>query len=367
MPDSALPPPDQCWRAVTENDAAYDGAFVFAVRTTRIYCRPSCRSRRPNRENVRFFALPQAAEQAGYRPCKRCQPHLTAPTDPAAQAVRKICRIIAADPAERHTLADLGARVHLSPTHLQRTFKALMGITPRQYADACRSADLKANLRAGHPVTRAAVEAGYSSSSRLHAHSQKYLGMSPSAYQAGGAAMTVRYALTESPLGWLLIASTERGVCQIALGDEAAPLVDALCAEFPAADCLPDDDALAAAVAQVLAYLRGWQPHIDLPLDLRVTAFQQRVLDELRRIPYGETRTYGEVARAVGSPKAARAVGQVCNMNPVPLLIPCHRVLRSDGNIRGYAFGDARKRQLLELEQRQERCTSENRQDTPAP
>jgi AraC family transcriptional regulator, regulatory protein of adaptative response / methylated-DNA-[protein]-cysteine methyltransferase len=347
-----LPTPEICYEAVRVNDTQYDGQFVVAVKTTGIYCRPSCPSRTPKPENVTFYPLPAAAEAHGFRACKRCHPKAADPVDEQALRVQEICEYIQAHVDESLTLEDLSAQVYWSPFHLQRTFKDIMGISPRQYVEAQRMAHFKSRLKAGDSVTDAALEAGYSSSSRVYAQSDAHMGMPPSTYQQGGSDTTIAYSITDSPLGKLLVAMTERGVCSIEMGDNDTPLTERLHVEFSQAEIVRDDTALKQALKAVLDYLNGWQPHIDLPLDIRVTAFQQRVLDELKRIPYGETRTYGEIAKAIGQPKAARAVGNACNKNPVPLIIPCHRVVGSNGNLTGYAFGLERKQTLLDLEQK---------------
>jgi len=345
-----LPEPTICYQAVVSNDRNYDGRFVVAVKTTGIYCRPSCPSRTPKRENVTFFRIPAAAEKEGFRACKRCHPQETQAADEQAQRVQQVCQYIQTHLDESLTLGDLSTEVHWSPYHLQRTFKQIMGITPRQYIDAQRMTHFKNRLKAGDSVTNAALDAGYSSSSRVSAQADTRMGMPPSIYQQGGKEMRIAFSMTDSPLGSLLVAMTERGICSVEMGDAEAPLVERLKEEFPQADLTRNDQELKQALQAVLDYLNGWQPHIDLPLDIRVTAFQQRVLDELRRIPYGETRTYGEIAAAIGKPKAARAVGSACNKNPVPLIIPCHRVIGSTGSLTGYAFGLERKQILLNLE-----------------
>ncbi|MGJ3239256.1 MAG: bifunctional DNA-binding transcriptional regulator/O6-methylguanine-DNA methyltransferase Ada [Anaerolineae bacterium] len=345
-----IPASDICWQAVQESDSAYDGRFVFAVRTTRIYCRPSCPSRLPNRENVRFFALPTTAEAHGYRPCKRCDPARATAHDPQAKQVQAVCDYIDAHLDQSLTLTELGRIVHWSPYHLQRTFKEVMGITPRQYTGAQRIKAFKQALKAGESVTYSALTAGYSSSSRVYESGYHALGMTPTDYQQGADDITIAYATGDSPLGRLLVAMTDRGVCALEMGEDDAPLIERVHDEFPSAFIYDDPDYVQGALQAVLDYLAGWQPHIALPLDIRVTAFQQRVLDALQAIPYGETRTYGEIASAIGQPKASRAVGNACNRNPVPLIIPCHRVLGSNGKLTGYAFGLARKAHLLELE-----------------
>lgn len=347
----SVPAPDRCWEAVENNDAAFDGKFVVAVRTTKIYCRPSCKARLPKRENVEFFAIPSAAEEQGYRACKRCLPQDVASADEQAERVQMICQYIDEHLDEPCTLEEIGAVVGWSPFHLQRTFKQVVGITPRQYTEMQRIARFKQCLRDGESVTNAALEAGYSSSSRIYAQTEQHMGMSPKTYRKGGDDITIAYSIVDSPLGRLLVAMTARGVCSIKLGEQDAPIVERLHEEFPAAHIVRDDEYLHNAVQSVLKYLQGWEPHLSLPLDMRVTAFQKRVLQELLRIPYGETRTYGEIAEAIGSPKAARAVGRACGSNPVPLVVPCHRVVGSDGSLTGYAYGTDRKRYLLDMEQ----------------
>jgi AraC family transcriptional regulator, regulatory protein of adaptative response / methylated-DNA-[protein]-cysteine methyltransferase len=347
----SMPSVENCWQAVSQRNQDYDGQFVVAVKTTGIYCRPSCSSRTPKRENVQFYEEPKEAERMGFRACKRCHPKDSFALDEQAERVQMLCDYIQANlMSEKLSLEDLSHVAHWSPFHLQRTFKEVMGITPRQYAEARRIKCFKEQLKAGLSVTTAAMDAGYSSSSRVYDHAYSRLGMTPSDYQQGGDDITIAYHIAESPLGRLLIGMTERGICAIEMGSNDEELVKKLHKEFPAAYIYPDEEYLHVAMQAVLDYLQGWQPHLDLPLDIRVTAFQQRVLDALLRIPYGETRSYGEIAQMIGQPKAARAVGNACNKNPVPLVIPCHRVVGSDGDLVGYAFGLERKEQLLKLE-----------------
>ncbi len=338
----------EMWRAVTDNDPTYDGAFVYAVTTTGVYCRPSCKSRDPKPENVAYFPTPSAAEDTGFRACKRCKPNASGP-DETVSRVREICAYIAAhldngDP----TLDDLAATFHMSPHHLQRTFRAVIGVSPKAYADSLRADQFRAHLRTGNNVTDAIYAAGYSSSSR--AYERDTLGMTPGAYQSGGADQTITYTVVPCSLGTLLVAGTERGLCAVRLGDDVETLLAELRDEFPAAALTTDDGALANATTAILAYLAGDLPHLDLPLDVQATAFQRRVWDELRRIPPGETRTYGQIAAAIGEPKAARAVGNAVGQNPVALVIPCHRVIRADGKPGGYRWGVARKQSLLQAE-----------------
>jgi AraC family transcriptional regulator of adaptative response/methylated-DNA-[protein]-cysteine methyltransferase len=336
------------WRAVVERDARCDGQFVFAVRTTGVYCRPSCAARRPHRENVAFFDGVLDAERAGFRPCRRCRPRLAG--DPAALAVRRVCRLIERRAGGPLRLADLAAQAGLSPYHLHRTFKRVVGVTPRQYADAVRVGALRRELRGGRAVTDAIYGAGFGSSSRVYERAHAQLGMTPAAYRRGGGGRAISYAMADSPLGRLLVAGTEKGVCFVSLGEADARLEAALRGEYPGAEIRRDEERLGPWLRRVLAHLRGREPHLDLPLDVRATAFQRRVWEELRRIRRGETRTYGEIARRIGRPSAARAVARACATNPVALIVPCHRVVGGDGALTGYRWGVERKRALLERE-----------------
>ncbi len=341
---------EERWRATEARDAASDGAFVFAVSSTGIYCRPSCPSRRPKRQNVAFYALPEAAERAGYRACFRCKPRETAAADPRVEAVRQTCRYIEDNDESPPTLAALGAHVGLSPHHLQRVFKRHMGISPRQYADARRLERLKSSLKAGDQVTGALYEAGYGSSSRLYEKAPAQLGMTPATYRKGGAGAQIGYTIVASPLGRLLVGATERGVSAVCLGTSDGALEGILRDEFPAAEIARDDDRLAGWVGDILEHLEGRRPHLALPVDVRATAFQRAVWDALRAIPYGETRSYAEVAKAIGRPAAVRAVANACASNPVAVVVPCHRVVRADGAAGGYRWGPERKKTLLATE-----------------
>jgi AraC family transcriptional regulator of adaptative response/methylated-DNA-[protein]-cysteine methyltransferase len=340
-----------CWQAVQRRDATWDGRFVYAVHSTGVYCRPSCATRQPTREAVVFYPVPEAAEQAGFRPCPRCRPNEAA-ADPSVQVVRRICRYVEANLEEDLSLAALGTHAGLSPEHLQRTFKRVTGITPRQYADACRLGRLKTRLRERSTVTMALYEAGYGSSSRLYERAASQLGMTPATYKRGGQDMRLRYTVVASPLGRLLVAATERGISAVYLGDGDGPLEAALAKEYPAAEIRRDGSGLEAWVEEILKHLSGKQPHLDLPLDVRATAFQWRVWQELRAIPYGSTRTYTEIAEALGQPTAARAVARACATNPVSVVVPCHRVVREDGDLAGYRWGVERKQKLLDQEQK---------------
>ncbi|HEY7347080.1 MAG TPA: bifunctional DNA-binding transcriptional regulator/O6-methylguanine-DNA methyltransferase Ada [Ktedonobacterales bacterium] len=339
------------WQAVLTRDRNSDGRFVYAVRSTGIYCRPSCPSRRPKREQVLFFLLPQVAEQAGFRACRRCQPRtVDGYTNEQVELVHQACRAIEAHLDDDLSLASLGAQLHISPHHLQRSFKRIVGITPRQYAETCRLGRFKSRLREGETVTSAMYEAGYSSSSRLYERAPAHLGMTPTAYRKGGLGMNIVYTIVDSPLGRLLVAATERGICGVSLGDSDATLEAALRHEYPAAQIQRDEAGLKEWAPAFLSYLNGRQPDLSLPVDVQATAFQWQVWEALRAIPSGSTRSYSEVAQAIGHPRATRAVARACATNPVALVIPCHRVVRQDGHPGGYRWGIARKQQLLEQE-----------------
>ncbi|MEO8125764.1 MAG: bifunctional DNA-binding transcriptional regulator/O6-methylguanine-DNA methyltransferase Ada [Bryobacteraceae bacterium] len=333
------------WTAVLSREEDLNDQFFYAVTSTRIYCRPSCPSRRPNRENVVFFNASAEAEQAGFRPCLRCKP--SAEVRGIAEAV---CRYIEEHLDETLTLAALSKFAKLSPFHLQRTFKSALGVSPREYTNALRASRLKAGLGAGHPVTDAMYDAGYSSSSRLYERSAGELGMTPSAYRRGGQGERIDFTVADSPLGRMLVAATEKGICAITFGDSDAALEDSLHAEFPAADCRNSAEHLSAAVAAMLEHLTGETRQFPLPLDIRATAFQRVVWKALQAVPYGSTSSYTEIARAIGKPDAVRAVAGACASNRIAVAIPCHRVVHKDGTISGYRWGVERKKKLLERE-----------------
>lgn len=340
---------EQRWKAVLERDSGRDGEFVFGVSSTGVYCRPSCAARRPRRENVRFFAGPQAAEQAGYRACLRCHPRARSGNH-EADTVKAICRFIELHLDEPLTLERLGKEFHQSPFHLQRRFRAALGITPREYADSCRLRMLKRNLQAGDSVTRAMYDAGYGSSSRLYERTASQLGMTPDKYRRGAIAATIRYACADSPLGRMLVAATELGICSIQFGRTDAELLEGLKREFPFAMRKADEGGLQPWIEALLSHMRGKDLDSALPLDIRATAFQRRVWRYLQSIPFGETRSYRQVAKAIGRPSACRAVARACATNPVAVAIPCHRVVREDGSMGGYRWGMERKKALLEME-----------------
>ena len=341
---------DAQWHAVLERDSSRDGRFVFAVSSTGVYCRPSCPSRRPRRENVTFFHRPDEAEKAGYRACLRCRPK-AAGGNSQTEMVKAVCRYIEQHLDENVTLARLGAEFRQSPFHLQRTFKAVLGISPRAYAESCRLNQLKENLRAGRSVTHAMYDAGYSSSSRLYERTASQLGMTPDKYRRGAVAAPIRYTFANSPLGRMLVAATDKGICTIQFADSDDELEHGLKHEFPFAQRRRDDHAMQPWRDHLLRQMRGQKLHATLPLDIQATAFQRRVWAYLQSIPFGKTRSYGQVAKAIGHPTASRAVARACATNPVAVAIPCHRVVRENGDLGGYRWGVERKKALLEMEE----------------
>ncbi len=342
------------WQAVLNRDIRLDGVFVYAVRSTGIYCRPSCAARKPQREQVVFFASSQIAEDEGFRPCRRCDPQN--PIDPQTEMVGRVCAIIEAETTSSLTLATLSAQVNVSPFHLQRKFKRVMGVTPKQYIQAQRMQSLKSELKSASSVTDSIYNAGYGSNSRPYESAKIQLGMTPATYKRGGDGMVINYMIVDSALGYLLVAGTEYGICMVSLGDSDTGLETALLKEFPAAKiyrCELKEDNLSKWAIALLKYLNGEQPssHLSaLPLDVQATAFQAKVWQALRQIPSGSTQTYSEVAQSIGQPSAVRAVARACATNPVSLVIPCHRVVRSDGSLGGYRWGIERKQFLLAQE-----------------
>jgi len=332
------------WAAVQHKDATYDGQFVVAVRTTGIYCRPSCSARIPLRDNVCFFDTPEEAQAAGFRACKRCTPHLVGFE---IDVTTRLCAYIDQHFDERLTLESLGEVARLSPDYLQRIFKRIVGVSPRQYIEARRVGQLKANLRAGQEVATALYDAGFSSSSRIYEDASAKLGMTPATYRKGGQGMHIRYSISTCPLGYLLVGMTERGLCEVSLGDTPEAVEVWLMRDYPRARFTRADDDLGKAVEAIAKYLSGDSKQLQLPLDVQATAFQLRVWEALRNIPYGETRSYRQIADALGAPTASRAVAQACASNRVALVIPCHRVVREGGELSGYRYGVERKAALL--------------------
>ncbi len=334
------------WQQVLARDARQDGRFVFAVRTTGVFCRPSCPSRRPRRDSVEFFAGPREAERAGYRACLRCKP--TQISEQAQYVLR--ARQLLDDTEGVVTLAQLSLRIGLSPFHLQRLFKRATGLSPREYQSARRMQHIKAGLRKGADVTTALYDAGFGSPSRLYENASQKLGMSPGTYRRGGEGATITFAIAPTPLGRILVAATELGLCAVRFGESAPELERSLREEFHAAVLHRDDAAMERYIEPLLASIRGQNTTIDLPLDVRATAFQKKVWEKLCQIPRGETRSYSEIARAIRDPRAVRAVARACASNPVAIAVPCHRVIGSDGELAGYRWGVKRKEKLLEAE-----------------
>jgi AraC family transcriptional regulator of adaptative response/methylated-DNA-[protein]-cysteine methyltransferase len=338
------------WRAVLDRDRSLDGTFVYAVRSTGIYCRTGCPSRRPRRKQVEFFPVPAAAEQAGYRACRRCHPREAVRRHPHVDLAERACRALDAAGGERVTLAGLARRLRASPAHLQRVFTRTTGISPRAYADAIRMDRLRSALRSGETVSRALYGAGYGSPSRVYEGRGRIIGMTPATYRQGGAGMQINYTTGDSPLGKVLVAATARGLCFVSLADSEHALEQALVAEFPRAERTRADVGMGRMVRGVLARLSGRTPHAELPLDIQATAFQRAVWGALQRIPAGQTVTYAELADRIGRPKAVRAVAGACASNNLAVVIPCHRVVRSDGGLGGYRWGVERKQELLRAE-----------------
>ncbi|MBN1250243.1 MAG: bifunctional DNA-binding transcriptional regulator/O6-methylguanine-DNA methyltransferase Ada [Anaerolineae bacterium] len=337
------------WEAVVQRDPEAADAFVYAVVTTGIYCRPGCPSRLPNRENVRFHDSWESAEAAGFRPCKRCTPQSPAESDAGLRAVIDACRIIEA--AERSpSLRELADAVGYSPYHFQRLFKERVGITPKQYAMEKRADRVREGLQAEPTVTQAIYGAGFESAGRFYESAAPVLGMKPSQYKHGAEGLSIRYALAQSYLGWVLVAATEQGICRIDFGNTPEALVGRLRADFPRADLQTDSPGFDTVVHEVLALLEAPDRGLSLPLDIQGTAFQRRVWSVLQQIPAGATASYSEIAAKIGSPKGARAVAQACASNRLAVAVPCHRVVRSDGGLGGYRWGLERKRAILERE-----------------
>jgi len=335
---------NQKWSLVLAREAKADGRFVYAVKSTGVFCRPSCPSRRPRRENVEFFDSPAQAQQAGYRACRRCSP---LQRNPQTQKIEAACRYIDQNLDVTLTLTAISRHVAISPFHFQRLFKRVLGISPREYQQARRAGKFRQALHSEGRVTDAIYEAGYSSSSRAYESIPAQLGMTPSAVQRKGEGETIQYTVIATDLGKLLMATTMRGVCSARFGYNEAALLRELKQDFAAADIHRDDDALQPLTARMKESLRGWAAPHNIPLDLRGTAFQQMVWKELQRIPAGQTRSYTDVAKSIGRPKAVRAVANACASNPVAVVVPCHRVVQKNGSLAGYRWGVERKRALL--------------------
>lgn len=336
------------WRATMTRDARADGTFVLAVRSTHIYCRPSCPARRPLRRNVLFFHNGAEAEKQGFRPCLRCRPNEVA--GPVALVERASRELGKAEEDEGTGFATLAVKLGTTPGTLRRAFVQVTGLRPRDLAAALRLARFKKLLRDGKGISEALYETGYGSTSRVYERSNAQLGMTPATYRKGGKGMKIGYTIAKSSLGKILVAATERGISAVYLGDGEAKLIDELRDEYPKAEIAAAGDSFQKWVKEIVQRVEGNPPRLELPLDLQATAFQRRVWQELQRIPRGSTRTYTEVARALGNPKSVRAVARACATNPVSIVVPCHRVIRGDGSLAGYRWGLSRKEQLLAQE-----------------
>jgi AraC family transcriptional regulator of adaptative response/methylated-DNA-[protein]-cysteine methyltransferase len=331
------------------HDAAQDGRFFYSVKTTGVYCRPGCASRQPRRENVAFYETTAAAEAAGFRPCKRCRPNEGSPADRHIAAIERACALIRACD-ELPSLAELADAAGISRFHFHRVFKQITGATPREWGKAHRLGRFAARLDAGEGIAEAAYAAGFGASSRAYEAAPNGLGMTPGARRKGGEGETIRYTIVSTWLGWALVAATERGICMTALGDDRAGLEADLRRRFPAATLAPADAALSGWAGRVVRFITRPGEQLDLPLDIRGTAFQAQVWKALQKIPPGQTATYTGIAQALGRPRAVRAVAQACASNKLAVLVPCHRVVRGDGDLAGYRWGIERKRALLARE-----------------
>ncbi len=337
---------DMRWQAVRSKNREFDGVFYFAVQTTGIFCRPSCTSRSPKRENVSFFISPDEAEKAGFRACLRCKPRNEYFPGAGAELIIRAFEFIQADAIDIPTTEELSSHLNVSPGYLQKTFKAVLGLSPKEILDMIRIENFKQKVRETD-VTTSLYDSGFGSSRSLYEKAGETLGMTPAIYRKGGKNMKIGYTIVDSPLGKLMVAATEKGICSISFGDNENSLQDELSKEFFAANIEKDDAALKGSVNAILKSLDGEKAILNLPLDLRASAFQMRVWAELRKIPYGETRSYSQVAENLGNPKAVRAVARACATNPVALATPCHRVIAANGKLSGYRWGIDRKQQLL--------------------
>ena len=352
MTKGNIPPQaaERFWEATMHRDAHADGSFVFAVRSTHVYCRPSCPARRPLRRNTVFFRTAQDAENQGFRPCRRCRPKQQ---DSATALVERAAALIASSNEEVFRLDSVARQLQTSPAKLRRAFHRATGLSPKEFQQALRLEQFKKMLRQGSTVTEALYACGYGSSSRLYEKTNAHLGMTPASYRKGGEGMHIGYTVANSSLGKVLVGTTDRGVSAVYLGDREASLVEALRKEYPKAEIARAEGGSETWLKEVLQRIEGNAPRVDLPLDVKATAFQRRVWQELQKIPRGTTRTYAQVARALGKPRSVRAVARACATNPVSIVVPCHRVIRTDGSLAGYRWGLERKEKLLERESAQ--------------
>lgn len=349
---AAVPQHAPEWLAIIARDHRFDGIVYYGVRSTGVYCKPSCPSRRPRPDRVQLFFDRNEAERAGYRACRRCRPDQLVAENGQIETVRRVCRYIERNIEAHLSLGELSHCAEMSPTHLQKIFKRVAGVSPRQYIEARRLSAFKVELRVNRrDVTDATYEVGYGSSSRIYERASTQMGMTPAVYREGAPGIHIRYATGECSLGRILLAATDRGVCSVRIGDSDSLLTAELFKEFPKACMEHDEEALGQWIAEVVALVEHGAP-AALPLDIQATAFQRRVYEVLKAIPRGETRSYSEIAAELGDPKARRAVAQACAHNPVALVIPCHRVVRSDGALGGYRWGEGRKKKLLEAEKK---------------
>ncbi len=339
------------WQAIVERDARFDGVVYYGVHTTGIYCKPTCAARKPRPENVQLFFAAAEAERAGFRACKRCRPEMVGAGDAQLELVRTVCRYIEKNIDGSLSLRELGSKTALNPTHLQKVFKKVTGISPRQYIDARRLAAFKVELRVkGRDVTDATYEVGYGSSSRVYERAAEFIGMTPATYGKGAPGVRIRFAIGECSLGRILMGATEKGVCSVKIGDSESALLKEFHSEFPRADVVRQQESLGEWLRELTREAEGKSPKLELPIDIQLTAFQKRVYEALRRIPRGETRSYSQLAIELGNPQGCRAVARACATNPVAVVIPCHRVVGSDGKLTGYRWGLERKKALLARE-----------------
>ncbi len=340
---------DECWRAVENRDAGADGNFFYGVRTTGVYCRPGCASRRPLRANTVFFETTEAADTAGFRACKRCRPTDGSAASRHVAAIERACALLRTS-ATMPSLAELADAAGISRFHFHRVFKQITGVTPREYASSHRLGRFGEKLDAGQPIAASIYATGFGSSSRAYEAAPGGLGMTPGARRRGGSGETIRFVTVETPIGWALVAATGRGICMTALGDDRDRLGEALRQRFPAAAVIAEDAGLKGWADRIVRFITAPDENLDLPVDIQGTAFQARVWRALQKIPLGKTASYTEIAAALGQPKAVRAVAQACAANKLALIVPCHRVIRSDGDLGGYRWGLERKRELLARE-----------------
>ena len=338
---------DRYWQATIHRDPSADGSFFFAVRSTHVYCRPTCPARRPLRSNTVFFRTPQEAERQGFRPCRRCRPKQQ---DSATALVQRVAVVISTAQEESLRLGELAAQVHSSPAQIRRAFHRVTGISPKEFEQALRLARFKKMLRDGSGVTDALYACGYGSSSRLYEKTNAQLGMTPASYRKGGEGMQIGYAVANTSLGKVLVASTRRGISAVYLGENEKALTEELHKEYPRAEIMRAPEGNDNWLQEIVSRVEGHVPSLELPLDLQATAFQRRVWQELQKIPRGTTRTYTQIAKSLGKPRSVRAVARACATNPVSIVVPCHRVIRKDGALAGYRWGLSRKEKLLDRE-----------------